>query len=155
MALSSEEILAKESWIEKHPKILDMNKVRDKYQENERSLKDEISKDLHAIRRLMFAYDLCLHKQWDTESTFPDKHEKFLRKITTDDSETWFWTWEQNVKDIEELATSKAIKVAENKKALEKLLANPPYKKFWEIRENVGKEYDQLQSKKEAKTTQE
>ena len=136
----------KEIWIDQHPKVVAITKAKTKYSEDISELERTITAGLFAIQRLMIASDVLTEKMYDLEATFPSKHEKFLRKATGSDSEGWFYTHKANVELVKDLAISKCQEVLDAKKTLEKLEGKPPWAKYWEIRQEAEKEYEQLQS---------
>ena len=155
MTESSDQILAREQWVDKHPKVIKANEMRDKYTSETRELENSITQGLDKIKTLMVGVDVLQDKVWDLEGNFPKKQEKFLRNATTSDSECWFWTHQSNVDSLKELAIAKCEEVFESKKSLEKLEANPPWKKFWEMRQAAEEEYNKTQLKVELEKIEE
>ena len=147
MTESFDQISAREQWVDKHPKVIKAKEMRDKHTSDTRELENSITQGLDKIKSLMVGVDVLQDKVWDLEGNFPKKQEKFLRKATNSDSESWFWTHTSNVNSLKELAVAKCEEVFEAKKSLEKLESNPPWKKFWEMRQAAEEEYNKTQLK--------
>ena len=146
MTKESDEILSKEQWIDKHPKVIAACKKRDDYEENTSHHKNTVSQGLYKIRTLMVGVDVLQDKMWDLEGTFPKKQEKFLRTATTEDSQTWFFTHRQNVDTLKDLAIDKARQIVKAQDELNRLEAKPPWKAYFKAREEAGEEYDREQA---------
>ena len=142
MTKESDEILSKEQWIDKNPNVIAICKKRDDYVKKTRDLENTVSQGLYKIKTLMVGVDVLQDKVWDLEGTFPKKQEKLLRTATTEESESWFFTHRQNVDTMKGLAIDKAREIVKAQDELNRLEAAPPWKEYWEVREEAGKEYD-------------
>jgi len=155
MTESFDQTSAREQWVNKHPKVIKAKEMRDKHTSDTRELEASITHGLDKIKNLMVGVDVLQDKVWDLEGNFPKKQEKFLRNATNSDSESWFWTHKSNVDSLKELAIAKCEEVFEAKKSLEKLEANPPWKKFWEVFHSAEEEYNKTQLKVELEKIEE
>jgi hypothetical protein len=139
--------LTQDEWVAKHPKMIEQDQLRDKFNQDKRDLEREVTGGLYSIQRYMTGHETLMEKVCDLQREVSEDIEKELIEHTTNGSESWYFTHQANSNEFKNLALIKCAQVLEAKAKLDKLLENPPWKNFWEIKQQLEKEYQESQTK--------
>jgi len=79
-----------------------------------RNAEVEVRGALRRVTRLMLAVDVVRQQQFKHED-ISEKKDKMLEELTTDNSETWYYQYDQAADDVEEAAVAACAMVVEKR----------------------------------------
>jgi len=79
-----------------------------------RSAEVEVRGALRRVTRLMLAVDVVRQQQFKHED-ISEEQDKMLEELTTDNSETWYYQYDQAADDVEEAAVAACAMVVEKR----------------------------------------